>query len=271
MVIVSRVLGKAKVLNRAYLNPKSGVTYRSGISDIDPADLSVIASLISNNAEITNTTQTVYVDYNGAHYKVATGNTVTINVSSQDYDFQIIGFNHDELTTATAYGTATATGKAGITFQMVDCLDTKYQMNSSNTNAGGWDSCAFRTTLQGTIKNTISSAWTGIMKKVNKKTSAGNKSTTINTASDDLFLLSEIEIFGSTTYSFAGEGDVYAYWSANNTASARIKNVNGSANSWWERSPWSNSSNGFCIVYSFGDTGYNNANNSFGVAFGFCV
>lgn len=274
MVIVSRVLGKVEApsSNEAYLSPKSGVTYSDGISGIDPADLNVIASLISNNAEITNTAQTVYVDYNRAHYKVDAGNTVTINVSSKDYAFRIIGFNHDDLTTATAYGEATATGKAGITFQMVDCLDTKYNMNRSNTNVGGWDSCAMRSTHLPSIKSTISAAWTGIMKKVNKKTSAGNQMDTIKTVSDDLFLLSEIEIFDSTERSFTGEGDVYAYWSLVDTESARIKTVNGSADIWWERSPTRSSNTYyFCSVRKDGYSYYSTAMSDNGVSFGFCV
>lgn len=72
---------------------------------------------------------------------------------------------------------------------------------------------------------------------VPKKTSAGSQSSTINTNSMKLFLFSEIEIFGSTTYSKAGEGSQYSYFA---TAANRIKylsNGSGSASWWWERSP----------------------------------
>lgn len=273
MVIVSRVLGKASSpsSNEAYLSPKSGVTYTSGISGIAPADLSVIASLISNNAEITNTAQTVYVDYNKAHYKVDTGNTVSITVDGTAYDFRIIGFNHDDLTSATAYGEETATGKAGITFQMVDCLSTTQQMEVSNINANGWTGCEMRSTTLRSIKSTIAAAWTNIMKYVDKKASAGKQSSTINTVSDNLFLLSEIEIFGLKSYSGAGEGNQYAYWSSHNTDSARIKNANGSATSWWERSPAVTSATQFCLVANDGNASRANASYSRGVAFGFCV
>jgi hypothetical protein len=50
-----------------------------------------------------------------------------------------------------------------------------------------------------------------------------------------------------------------------------VKNKGGSAGSWWERSPRSGYSNYFCFVYSNGNASFNYANNSFGVAFGFCV
>jgi hypothetical protein len=246
----------------------SGVTYTSGISGITQAKLSSYAKAISNNSAITNATTAVYIDDGDSHYKISVGDTVSITVSSASYSFRIVGFNHDTLADSTAYGSTTATGNAGISFQMVNCLATTYSMNSSNTNSGGWGSCALRTTLQSTIKNTIASAWTGIMKAVSKKTSAGSQSTTINTTSDDLFLLSEVEVFGSTTYSVSGEGERYAYYKAGNS---KVKNVNGSAVSWWERSPRSFSSANCCGVSDNGDADSLSASRSLGVAFGFCV
>ena len=252
----------------ASTTPASGVSYTSGLSGITQAKLSEYAEAISNNSAITRTTSVVYIDDGSVHCKLSTGDKVSITVSSKSYEFQIIGFNHDDLTTVTAYGSATATGKAGITFQSVDCLDTTQKMNSSNTNVGGWKSSVMRSTTLPSIKGTITAAWTGIMKMVNKKASAGNKSTSIDTVSDDLFLLSEIEVFGSTTYSAAGEGEQYAWYSAGNT---KVKKVNGSANNWWERSPYASNATGFCSVGNNGNATTNGASYSSGVAFGFCV
>jgi hypothetical protein len=86
-----------------------------------------------------------------------------------------------------------------------------------------------------------------------------------------LFLFSEIEIFGSTTYSKAGEGSQYSYFA---TAANRIKylaNGSGSASWWWERSPYGSSSISFCSVNSGGGAHNYNANYAYGVCFGFCV
>ena len=51
-----------------------------------------------------------------------------------------------------------------------------------------------------------------------------------------------------------------------------MKNKGGSAYYWWERSPQSGNGNYFCSIYSNGDA-YDPyyANDSNGVAFGFCV
>lgn len=187
------------------------------------------------------------------------GDKKTINIDGTDYQFQIIGFNHD---------TKTAGGTAGITFQMVDCMNATAQMNSSNTNSGGWTSCAMRTSVLNSIFSSLPADLQKAIKAVNKLTSAGNQSATINTTSDKLFLLSEVEIFGSTTYSKSGEGSQYAYYKAGNS---KVKKVNGSASYWWERSPYGSYSTHFCNVYSNGNADYNSASNSYGVTFGFCI
>ena len=187
------------------------------------------------------------------------GDKKTVNIGGTDYQFQIIGFNHD---------TKTAGGKAGITFQMVDCMNTNAQMNSSNTNSGGWTSCAMRTSTLNSIFSSLPADLKNVIKAVNKLTSAGSKSATINTTSDKLFLLSEVETFGSTTNSKPGEGSQYAYYKAGNS---KAKKANGSVSYWWERSPKQNDTSGFCYVNDRGYTDYATADNSFGVSFGFCV
>ena len=188
------------------------------------------------------------------------GDTKNVTIGSATYVVEIVGFSHDDR--------ADGSGKAGLTFGLKDCLNTAYQMNSSDTNDGGWRSCALRATLRGDIWNQLPSDLRGVIKEVTKKTSAGNLSSTINSISDTLFLFAEKEIFGSTQYSVNGEGTQYARFTASNT---RIKKRNGSATSWWLRSPHSNVRNGFCALTAQGAAAYGYASESFGVCFGFCI
>ena len=188
----------------------------------------------------------------------AVGDSKTMTINGTDYQIDIIGKNHD---------TYTAGGTAPLTFQMHDCYGTKYQMNSSNTNSGGWTSCAMRSTHLPAILALMPTEVQNGIREVNKLTSEGSQSSTINTTADKLFLLSEIEIFGSVRYSKSGEGTQYDYYSAGNS---KVKNFSGSAYSWWERSPMGSSSTAFCRVYSNGTTNNANASVSIGVAFGFC-
>lgn len=187
------------------------------------------------------------------------GDSKTVNIGGTNYEVQIIGFNHDDKVSG---------GKAPMTFQLVDCLNQTAQMNSSNTNTGGWNGSAMRTRMA-TYKSQLPAAFRNVIKTVKKKSGTGGGSSSgTQTTNDDLFLLSEIEIFGTTTYSVAGEGTQYAWYKAGNT---RIKKVNGSASYWWERSPRSGSTPGFCGVGSSGGANGVTASTSYGVSFGFCV
>lgn len=199
-----------------------------------------------------------------AKYLWNIGDKKTLTVDGVTYTAVIIGFDHDNVANAGSYGRS----KAGITWQLLDCLNTTYQMNSSNTNNGGWTSCAMRTSTMATLLGKLPTALKNNIVPVTKLTSAGNQSTQINSTTDSLFLLSEIEIFGATQYSKAGEGVQYEYYAAGNPT---VKKVNGSALGWWERSPDGSNTAHFCRVDSGGSANYSNANVSYGVAFGFCV
>ena len=186
------------------------------------------------------------------------GNYKDMTINGQQYRIDIIGKNHD---------TYASGGTAPLTFQMHDCYTETKQMNYSNTNSGGWQNSAMRTTHLPAILNMMPAEVKAAIRDVQKKSSAGNQSSSIQTTNDKLFLLSEIEIFGSTTYSFAGEGKQYAYYQAGNS---KVKNLSGSARNWWERSPYSSNSTSFCIVGGSGSAGAYDASSSYGVAFGFC-
>lgn len=186
------------------------------------------------------------------------GDQKAMTIGGTDYLIDIIGINHD---------TYTAGGKAPLTFQLHDCYADKKVMNGSNKNNGGWTSCAMRSTHLPAILALMPTEVQNGIREVNKLTSAGNQSSTINTTADKLFLLSEVEIFGSTSYSAAGEGTQYDYYKAGNS---KVKKQNGSASVWWERSPDAGFSATFCIVNKNGNANYGYASSAHDVAFGFC-
>ena len=253
----------------ASLTAQSGVSYTNGINGLEADVISLFSAAISNNSDITNETSVIYLDNGDIHRKVSIGDQVTLSLNGTNYAFDIIGFNHDTLTDSAAYGEETATGKAGITFQMHDLFATFYAMNSSNTNNGGWKSSNMRASTMPLMKGYLPAAWQTAIKPVNKVSGTGGGSSSgTETVSDSCFLLAEIEIFGSTNYSVSGEGTQYAYYKAGNS---KVKNKGGSANSWWERSPRYDGSDRFCRVTSGASAGGTYASSSLGVAFGFCV
>lgn len=187
------------------------------------------------------------------------GNSKAMTINGASYQIDIIGKNHD---------TYTAGGTAPLTFQLHDCYGETNNMNSSDTNNGGWTSCAMRSEHLPAILSKMPTEVQSGIREVNKLTSAGNQSSTINTTADKLFLLSEIEIFGAVKHSVNGEGTQYDYYKAGNS---KVKKWNGKAYYWWERSPYRQYPNTlFCLVNRTGAESYNKASFTYGVAFGFC-
>lgn len=191
------------------------------------------------------------------------GDTIPVDINGISYDFQIIGFDHDNVSDSATYGRA----KAGITFQMVQADNMglgEMCYNLGNTNVGGWESSEMRTIHLPTIKSVLPDELTENIVHVNKLTSEGNKSSTIVTTEDNLFLLSEIEIFGTTTYSAMGEGIQYSYYANGGSTDKNLL--------WWERSPHIGTSTAVCSVYGDGSTFATHSHDqSVSLSFAFCV
>ena len=187
-------------------------------------------------------------------WKVADHKPMTINGS--DYLIDIIGKNHDDY--------SDGSGKAPLTFQLHDCYKLKKAMHNTTTNSKGWSRCDMRETdLPIILKQMPTEIQSGI-REVNKLTS---ENYTIVTTADKLFLLSEIEIFGSDENSGKGEGTQYDYYKAVNS---KVKNYIDSAIEWWERSPYNGNKRFYCCVNYKGASVSRSANVVSGVAFGFC-
>ena len=225
----------------------------------------------------------------------AVGDTRNVNLSAmeatyvgeshraQTVQYRISDFEHYDLATEINGHT-----KAAILVDQVNCLmdaeceaGTKYgssntengYMNSSNTNSGGWGDCARRKWCNEVYLNAMPEILRNAVKEVKIKTSAGNQSTTIVETNDKIFLPSEVEIFGSTSYSAAGEGSQYAYYK--NATANRYKlpkwGSSNASNIYWERSPYGGHSARFCSVDDDGSANSHVASAAYGVAPCLCI
>ncbi len=239
----------------------------------------------------------------GANYwsigdrKAVTLNGTVGNLSPQNFTTYafIIGFNHN----------AALEGASRIHFQIgktalsggtdVALCDRKYNsqvsetdyfsMNSSATNSGGWNSSQMRTKIcgtslsnySGTIIAIIPAALRAVLKSVTKYTNnTGNSSaaSAVTATTDYFFLLSEYEVFGSTTYANSNEASKqaqYSYYSAGNSKVKYNNSATSTAVYWWLRSPYANSSASFVNVSTAGAVSFDKAYYSRGFAPGFCV
>lgn len=190
-------------------------------------------------------------------WKVADHKPMTIG--GVDYQIDIIGKKHDDY--------SDGSGKAPLTFQMHDCYNIAKAMHSTGSNTMGWEKCSMRVEHLPTILKQMPADVQSGIREVNKISSGGGKRPLLVTTKDSLFLLSEVEVFGSSSNSLSGEGTQYDYYKAGH---GTVKNFNGSAYDWWERSPSANSTRYYCNVKSTGSSVNSNANVIRGVAFGFC-
>lgn len=137
---------------------------------------------------------------------------------------------------------------AAIAFTFVNCLNTKYKMNTSDTNKGGWDGSNMRKTHMPNILATFPAELTATnaIKYVEVLASAGLSSTSVITSHDRLRLHSVTELGGGSPYA-AIEGTVYPYY---NSLSDTRKYANGSLVDYWTRTPFTNNIESFYYCYS---------------------
>ena len=148
-----------------------------------------------------------------------------------------------------------------------DCLKEYGVMNSQGTNIGGWNNCPRRTWCNSVYYNAVPSTLRGIFKQFKVRTANGSGSG-VTESTDWFSLFSEKEVFGSTTYANSSAESQNTQLNWFKTSSNRIKKsgMNGSANRWWERSPYSGRSYYFCYVTRSGLADNWDANDTSGLA-----
>ncbi len=182
---------------------------------------------------------------------LTTGETITL---------QIAGFNHDTYSDGVT---------APVTLVMKDCLNTKAQMNSSDTSAGGYPASAMKTWVENNIYNKLPSDLKTLVAPVKKKWyTTYDDASSLTEGNYNVWLLSEMEVFGTNSFTVGtGEGTKYDIFTDN---ASRIKRVNGTADYWWLGSCNRYVDGGFVYVNSGGGVGYAFASISNGVAVGLC-
>lgn len=165
-----------------------------------------------------------------------------------------------------------------------------YNMNSSQTNYGGWLSSYMRNTLINNTANNPATAATNsflailpnelqaVLKQCTKYTdntgyASGNIQSNVTATQDWAFLLSEYELFGTRTYANSYEQNYqeqYNYYAVGNNKRKFLQSSTGTVCQWNLRSPQANSSTNFCINRS-NTSATGNGSTSFGFAPAFCV
>lgn len=259
--------------------------------------LSFVSSTLNNNEW--SVIKSVSDAGQGANYwSIGDRKAVTLNgtvgeltLSNYTIYVFIIGFNHNssvEGTNRIHFQLGKTALSGGIDVALCDRYyqsNGGFHMNTVDSNSGGWASSNMRTAIcgtslssySGTIIAVIPAALRAVLKSVTKytnNTGSSSAASAVTATTDYFFLLSEYEVFGSTTYANSNEASKqaqYAYYSAGNS---KIKYKSDSLTTpafWWLRSPDARDSMFFVLAYDDGRVGNGAAIYSRGFAPGFCV
>ena len=229
-----------------------------------------------------------------SYWKVGDRKAVTLNGTVGDRLFSntttycyILGFDHNtsiesngEHTIHIGFGASALNDGAYIAYvdrsYNSNVTTSCFNMNTSSTNSGGWNSCQMKSTICPAFKNVLPSDLKNNIRAVTKWQNNGN--TTIGqSSSNEIWLLSEMEIFGSAQQSKYTDNQLqYDFYKGVTdwSAAPKIKYKDTSTSqavSWWMRSAQSGSSLGFCHVNTSGAVSLINANYSYGFAPCLCL
>lgn len=132
------------------------------------------------------------------------GQTKSITVSGSTISARLVSMKYN--------------GTKGYVFMTSQVLPTQYKMqtNSTTKTSGGWANATFRTTLEGTIFNSINSDLRSYMKSVTIPYSSGSGNhadDTISTLSAKIFIPSVKELKGANgSYTSKAEGTQFDYF-----------------------------------------------------------
>ena len=149
------------------------------------------------------------------------------------------------------------------------CLAATKQMNTSDTNAGGYKATLVADYLDNDYYDSLPADMKSVITQMTYQASIGNKNSALQNEEHKVWLPLEYNIFGATTYAAAtevttGNAEQFAYFA---TAANRIKTLGdtGSACSWWLSSPYVSGATYFCNVNAAGTASGYNASSSHGV------
>lgn len=205
--------------------------------------------------------------------KVSDGLTLT-NYSAWVF---IIGFNHNaeregngitfQGFKATKNGTPVCLTDSG--YNSKKTSGKWFNMNNTDTNAGGWQASLMRKNIMPLIKAALPSDLKAVIKPSTIFTTQGSGNGACTSTEDEVFLLAEYEVFGRKTYASTQEPNYlkqYAYYAAGNSKVMYKHNDTATAAHWRERSPSSGDPRSFCNVSIYSGGGYAAAVNSLGVS-----
>ena len=244
-------------------------------------------------------------------WKVGDTKTITLNgtvgtVALNNYQCKvyILGFDHNAEKEGQGISFGMLEGVDGKqlclaagSYNTITSSATAFTMNTSDKNSGGWNNCHMRKTIlgstdvangdatsaaitnpaSGTLMAALPADLRTVLKPITKYTNnvgQSSEASAITPSVDYLPLLSEYEVFKTTTRANTNEATYQAQYQYYANGKSKVKYQHNSVSNaaiWWLRSPRASQSYSFCLVNTDGTVSYVSAEYSFGVAPAFLV
>ena len=212
---------------------------------------------------------------NASKYRV--GSEKEVEIEGKSYTVRVA----NNTTPAECSGTDFSKTACGFVVEFADIVELR-QMNSTNTNVGGWEASEMRTYANGDFFNKLPSDLQNLIIDTKVISGHGSADTSNFTSTDKIYLLSVHEIYEDGTESNLSENDMawnntrqLDYYKARNvTADGHLSNtikwykddIDEMADFWWLRAANSNGNFDFLFVASYGNWNNSSAGRDFGFA-----
>ena len=212
---------------------------------------------------------------NASKYRV--GSEKEVEIEGKSYTVRVA----NNTTPAECSGTDFSQTACGFVVEFADIVELR-QMNSTNTNVGGWEASEMRTYANGDFFNKLPSDLQNLIIDTKVISGHGSADTSNFTSTDKIYLLSVHEIYEDGTESNLSEKDTawnntrqLDYYKARNvTADGHLSNtikwykddIDEMADFWWLRAANSNGNFDFLFVASYGNWNNSSAGRDFGFA-----
>lgn len=189
-------------------------------------------------------------------------------ISDTSIIFSLHSVGHYELTDGT--------GMSHADFYMIGLLTASRQMNTTNTNEGGWDASSLRNWMNNTLYKALPPQWRNLISQSYTLANAGNQTSEIIQSADYLRIPSRAEMgFDINAVPYKDEISskasevAFKLYTDNNSRIKKTYNEEGAAQYYWLRSADASSSSSFCFVYTSGYTTNSSAGSAYFVCAGF--
>jgi len=204
------------------------------------------------------TIQKAVQNNNTSAYNV--GDTKTVTINGNNYMVRVANKSTAQNCSDTNYSETAC----GFVVEFAEVVE-KRAMNTENTNVGGWPATEMRTYLNGTFFNSLPSDLQAAIKPTRVISGHGSNDSINFTTTDNLYLLSGVEVFGSDSYDTAANTTTQLEY-YNNSSNSKIKQYNSSNSWWWLRPADSRGSSVFRNIGNGGSLGDFDARGTNGVS-----